>query len=55
MFIKNTIETRIKRLVNKKHNITKNILETFDEEKLQIVFDESTKLLEENDKEIITK
>lgn len=44
--MKDSIEDKIKKLVNKKYNITKNILEKYDEENLTMIFEENTTLLE---------
>lgn len=44
--ITNTIEEKIKNLVNKKFNITKNILEKYDEDKLVQILQNDTKLLQ---------
>ena len=46
MRIGDTIECRIKKLVNKKHNISKNIVELYDEESLTKTFEECVKLVE---------
>jgi hypothetical protein len=35
-------------MINKKFNITKNILEKYDEEKIVMIFEENTTLLEKN-------
>jgi SNF2 family DNA or RNA helicase len=46
--VKDSIEEKIKKMINKKFNITKNILEKYDEEKIVMIFEENTTLLEKN-------
>lgn len=46
MRIQDTIESNIKKLVNKKHKISKNIVELYDEENLVSTFEESVRLIE---------